>query len=217
MKAITLYDPWGSLMSIGAKVNETRGCRTSHRGDICIHVAKADHGCSDEVAQAAVKAFQSRGIVPQPVFGCIVAVVDLWDVQPSEKFFRGSLFNRGQHAELVQAGRIPLFDEELMFGNYAPGRFIYRTRNLRRLATPVPCRGFQCVGWTAPPDIAAKVQAQLPRQCSFGAATSNRCQQPPTHVSTFQGRRSEQMFWCAEHHDGLLQDPQTPGHGFEKL
>lgn len=40
MKAITLYEPWASLMAIGAKVNETRPSRTRHRGDICIHAAQ---------------------------------------------------------------------------------------------------------------------------------------------------------------------------------
>ena len=153
MKAITLYDPWGSLMAIGAKVNETRGCRTTHRGDICIHVAKADYGCSDEVAQAVIKAFQSRGIVPQPVFGCIVAVVDLWDVQPSKLFkTKGSM---------IWPGEFEVSEEELQFGNYDSGRWIYRTRNLRRLTIPVPCRGFQSIGWTVPPEVEAKVRAQL--------------------------------------------------------
>lgn len=150
MKAITLYDPWGSLMSIGAKVNETRGCRTSHRGDICIHVAKTDHGCSDEVAQAAIKAFQSRGVMPQPVFGCIVAVVDLWDVQPSEKFY----------CEPPTTDPFCITKEEFTFGNYHAGRFIYRTRNLRRLVKPVPCRGFQSIGWTVPPEVEAQIRAQ---------------------------------------------------------
>jgi hypothetical protein len=31
MKAITLYEPYASLMRIGAKINETRGQRTNHR------------------------------------------------------------------------------------------------------------------------------------------------------------------------------------------
>ena len=34
LKAITLYEPWASLMAIGAKRNETRPCRINHRGDI---------------------------------------------------------------------------------------------------------------------------------------------------------------------------------------
>jgi len=153
MKAITLYEPWASLMAIGAKANETRGSRTAHRGDICIHAAKADVGFSDVLAVAAISAFRSRGFNFHLNFGCIVAVVEIWDVQPSEAFTF-----QGMDKMFLQ---IPLTSEEKVFGNYAPGRFIYRTRNLRRLKTPVPCRGFQCVGWTVPADVEAKIKLQL--------------------------------------------------------
>ena len=51
--------------------------------------------------------------------------------------------------------------DAVAFGNYGFNRWIYRTRNLRRLKTPVPAKGMQCVGWTVPPDVEAKVLAQL--------------------------------------------------------
>ena len=44
---------------------------------------------------------------------------------------------------------------------YGFNRWIYRTRNVRRLAVPVPCRGAQSIGWTVPPDVEAKVRSQL--------------------------------------------------------
>ena len=158
MKAITLYEPWASLMSIGAKVNETRGCRTSHRGDICIHAAKTDHGTPEDLIPAILKAFQTRHTQPHPdSLGCIIAVVDLWDVQPSSRFAVGST----ARPEFSGTGGIVISDEEFAFGNYGDGRFIFRTRNLRRLKTPVPCRGFQSIGWTVPPEVEAKVRAEL--------------------------------------------------------
>jgi len=155
MKAITLLEPWASLMAIGAKVNETRGVRTSHRGDICIHAAKVAPEFSQEVFNATVKAFRSRNLEPDPrTNGCIIAVVELWDVQPSENF------QVSEFASL-RSNEIEISSEEWGFGNYAHGRWIYRTRNLRRLETPVPCRGYQSIGWTVPPDEEVKVRAQL--------------------------------------------------------
>jgi len=146
LKAITLYEPYASLMAIGAKRNETRGCRTSLRGDIAIHAAKKDYGCSEAVGYAAVKAFRDRGLEPSPdTLGCIVAVVNLYDVQPAERVYPTSSA------------------EELAFGNYLCGRWIYLTHTVRRLAKPVPCRGYQSIGWTVPPDVEAKVREQLPR------------------------------------------------------
>jgi len=146
LKAITLYEPYASLMAIGAKRNETRGCRTSLRGDIAIHAAKKDYGCSEAVGYAAVKAFRDRGLEPSPdTLGCIVAVVNLYDVQPAERVYPTSSA------------------EELAFGNYLCGRWIYLTHTVRRLAKPVPCRGYQSIGWTVPPDVEAKVREQLPK------------------------------------------------------
>ena len=146
LKAITLYEPYASLMAIGAKRNETRGCRTSLRGDIAIHAAKKDYGCSEAVGYAAVKAFRDRGLEPSPdTLGCIVAVVNLYDVQPAERVYPTSSA------------------EELAFGNYLCGRWIYLTHTVHRLAKPVPCRGYQSIGWTVPPDVEAKVREQLPR------------------------------------------------------
>jgi hypothetical protein len=153
LKAITLYEPWASLMAIGAKRNETRGCRTTHRGDIAIHAAKARINVSDAVADATIRAFTTRGGVNMS-FGHIVAVVDLWDVQPAEKF--GTI--KTSDREFIQ-----LSEEEFMFGNYngGCGRWIYRTRTLRRLTHPIPTRGYQSIGWTVPPDVEAQVREQL--------------------------------------------------------
>ena len=40
MKAITLTQPWASLVALGLKKIETRGWRTDHRGPLAIHAAK---------------------------------------------------------------------------------------------------------------------------------------------------------------------------------
>ena len=146
LKAITLYEPYASLMAIGAKRNETRGCRTSLRGDIAIHAAKTDHGTPESLVPLIINAYRDRGLVPSPdTRGCIVAVVDLYDVQPAERVYPTSSA------------------EELAFGNYLCGRWIYLTHTVRRLAKPVPCRGYQSIGWTVPPDVEAKVREQLPK------------------------------------------------------
>ena len=40
MKAITLWQPWASLIAVGAKTIETRGWATNYRGPLAIHAAK---------------------------------------------------------------------------------------------------------------------------------------------------------------------------------
>lgn len=140
-------------MAIGAKINETRPRKTKHRGDICIHAAmKLDIEVSDTVQSLVDKALNEKDPFGPTSYSCIIAIVELWDVLPSEDFSN----------ETFDDGKIGLSYEEYLFGNYAPGRYIYRTRNLRCLKNPVPCRGFQCIGWTVPPEIEAKVIAELP-------------------------------------------------------
>jgi hypothetical protein len=141
-------------MAIGAKVNETRGRRMEYRGDLCIHAGKANSSFSAELAEATLADFHKRGLRLRPgTQGCILAVVELWDVQPAEHFATG----RGW----FERDLIPLTAEELLFGDYRDGRQVYRTRRLRRLQTPVPCRGAQALGWPLPPDVEAAVRAQL--------------------------------------------------------
>lgn len=41
VKAITLHQPWASLIAVGVKTIETRGRRTSYRGRIVIHAGQA--------------------------------------------------------------------------------------------------------------------------------------------------------------------------------
>lgn len=154
LKAITLYEPYASMMRIHAKVNETRSTRTSHRGEIAIHSAKRSPAPPDEVIDKAIHAFHRRKMDPYFTHGQIICLVDIYQVRFSEDFVRHDLAD-------VPAGMVHLPDEESYFGDYSPGRFIYRTRNLRVLKEPVPARGMQCVGWTVPEDIEKQVRAQL--------------------------------------------------------
>lgn len=40
LKALTLHQPWASLVAVGAKTIETRSRRISHRGPLAIHAGK---------------------------------------------------------------------------------------------------------------------------------------------------------------------------------
>ena len=42
MKAITVIQPWASLLAEGAKLYETRSWKTNYRGEILIHAGKKD-------------------------------------------------------------------------------------------------------------------------------------------------------------------------------
>ncbi|MCH9637772.1 MAG: ASCH domain-containing protein [Gammaproteobacteria bacterium] len=140
MKAISLWQPWASLMAVGAKRFETRSWSTKYRGPLAIHAAKRFQRherelCGFEVFRLALEAggYESPDDLP---LGALVAVVDLTDVLPTAPtLFEGFTFSA----------------RELTFGDYTPGRFAWKTENLRRLETPIPFRGAQGLFEVPPP------------------------------------------------------------------
>jgi activating signal cointegrator 1 len=133
MKCLSLWQPWATLMEIGAKRNETRSWETLHRGPLAIHAAKkwtrelSTIACAGPFSAALLRQddvlYISEALRRIP-FGCILCVVDLID------------------CVRITATNAPAGDE-YAFGDYTPGRFMWHTANLRRLPTPIPYRGAQ--------------------------------------------------------------------------
>jgi len=129
MKAITIWQPWASLIAIGAKEYETRSWSTNYRGPIAIHAAKKEPMINGlpEIIQKAVRAvfhkrYGSRLVDPTPT-GCIVAVAELVEV-------------------IRTKDHLPSEQEE-MFGDWSPGRFAWKFANVTILSNPTPVSGRQ--------------------------------------------------------------------------
>lgn len=134
IKCVSLWEPWASLMAVGAKRNETRSWPTSYRGPILICASKKRIPELPELLN--LPAFK-RGLSPlrQPgdrivkdllgrlSFGMAVAVVDLVDCV---------------RAESVES--FPFDERE--FGDYTPGRWAWITKSVRRVE-PFPITGHQ--------------------------------------------------------------------------
>jgi hypothetical protein len=138
IKAVTLWDPWGTLVSLEEKLYETRSWATSHRGPLAIHVAQRWPAGHIRVLQQApfLSVLSKHGFVTRGDFslGCVVAVVDLTAVYRTEDM------------------RASLGEQELAFGNYSNGRYAWKLANVRRLPEPVPARGAQQLWWWDVPD-----------------------------------------------------------------
>jgi hypothetical protein len=150
VKALTLTQPWATLVAIGAKRIETRSWSTNHRGLIAIHAGKAmPRECrAFAYADPAGQALNDAGILlggdcAELPRGAVVAIARLVAVvctdnvidQPDE-FFGG----RG------------LLPHELAFGDYSAGRYAWVLDRVVALSTPVPCKGALGL-WTVPADI----------------------------------------------------------------
>lgn len=133
MRAISLWQPWASLVACGAKRYETRSWSTPYRGPIAIHAAKKWSAELEAVARsepfAAALGIDSTTTLSlgSPVrlpLGAIIAVATLARVE------RITIDNT--HG---------LSDAEREFGDYTPGRFRWLLEDVRPLSEPFPCRG----------------------------------------------------------------------------
>lgn len=131
MKALTLWQPWATLIAIGAKTIETRSWGTDYRGPLAIHAAKRpmrDGEITATMTRAlALAGYESLTELPM---GAVVCVCDLIEVFPTAQL--------ELPAPVEQIG-VP--DSEYDFGDLSPGRFGWRLANVRALAPPVRCPG----------------------------------------------------------------------------
>ena len=116
--ALSLWEPWASLMAVGAKTIETRSWATRYRGPLLICASKN----RSEATLADDSDFGRALGSTQLAFGHAVALVRLYDCEAT--IWTGA-----------PSG-------ERMFGDYSAGRFAWCTDQRRRLR-PFPVRGSQ--------------------------------------------------------------------------
>jgi hypothetical protein len=146
MKALTLTQPWASLVIIGAKKIETRSWSIRHRGLLAIHAAKGFPAGFSETDAAALcftkpfrKALMDGGIEAfgQLPRGAVLGVVELKDVKPiADDLYPHSMFGPDEC-------QLPPDEPERSFGDYRPGRFAWLLEVLKRFDEPIVARGAQ--------------------------------------------------------------------------
>lgn len=139
MKAITLYQPWATLVAVGAKKIETRSWYTKYRGQLAIHAAKSypKKLKALENWEPFKSALYPDNIYTYPCFscGCIVAICNLVDCM---------LITSSHMVSMRMSIGIPLPSEpEFSFGDYTPGRYAWILEDIKRLPKPIPARGRQ--------------------------------------------------------------------------
>jgi len=145
MKALTLYQPWATLIAIGAKRIETRSWSTNYRGPLAIHAGKNtdfirgrgkyyicdEHPFCDVLIKAGLFLFENPfpGAIP---LGCIVATCELVDcILMDEKFLSEPVYCLGwsvQHPEVA-------------FGDFRLGRYAWMLNKVKLLPEPIPAKG----------------------------------------------------------------------------
>ncbi len=126
VKAISLWEPWASLMRCGAKSIETRSWSTPYRGPLLICAAKRKMRPEEQwfLRDLRIRFGDEPTIqlLGDPLYGQAVCLVDLYTCRKTETF--------------------AISDLERVCGDFGPGRFGWMTRNLRTFE-PFGIRGAQ--------------------------------------------------------------------------
>ena len=156
MRALTLTQPWATLVAIGAKTIETRSWGTDHSGPIAIHAAKGFPREARDVCQIApfAEVLKAGGVgaIGDLPLGVVVAVAHLHTcfrfTEETERWLR----SRSAHQ------RLPA--HEVDFGDYTPGRYGFKFVRVQALAKPLACRGMLSL-WHVPLEIERAIAEQL--------------------------------------------------------
>lgn len=167
MKALSLWQPWASLLVHGKKRVETRGRALNHRGPLLIHAAKKwdgslQRGCLLPPFRSALAMFGVPGnghnwtpadLDAQRVgwgmpFGAIIGCVEVVRCGPTHHVCTTPKGFPNNHPPRFEDGSdghewLVISQDEWEFGNYGPGRFAILCENPVAFAKPIPYRGSQ--------------------------------------------------------------------------
>jgi hypothetical protein len=141
MRGLSLWQPWASLWALGIKKNETRSWATNYRGLVAIHVAKKPIKDTLDQLPKETRSYIRRLIGSKSgeyftheylPLGCILGYGELVDCHLMTPEFI--------------AQQTP---QELLLGDWQPGRFAWEVENVKLLAEPMPYKGMQGL-WRVP-------------------------------------------------------------------
>lgn len=125
VKAVTLWQPWASLIAWGEKQYETRSWGTAYRGDLAIHAGKH----LERYSSFWHELYSKYDLINVPL-GMIVAVVRLETVIRMDRNLIAMVSN-----------------QEYSVGNWEEGRWAWLLTDIRPLAEPILAKGKQGL-WT---------------------------------------------------------------------
>jgi len=125
MKAISLIQPWASLIAAGAKEIETRSWGTAYRGDLAIHASKGYRKGGKKGFAELLEEWPFNTVLP-----------------PGYDYPRGYIVAT---CKLIDCIKITGYDlpglVEQHFGDYMPGRYAWYLDEVMVLDEPIPAKG----------------------------------------------------------------------------
>ncbi|MFF5994262.1 ASCH domain-containing protein [Lysinibacillus sp. KU-BSD001] len=135
MKAITIKQPWATLIALGEKKFETRSWQTKHRGSLAIHAGKSvDKEACDDIEIKLALAKHGITSYKQLPIGAVIATAEMVQCHGITKDWC-----EFGVAETDKGAKIE--GDEYWFGYYEEGRYAWELANVKVLEEPVPAKG----------------------------------------------------------------------------
>ena len=132
MKAITLIQPWATMIAVGAKTYETRSWSTSYRGMIAIHAGKSQKYPPSGVLAVMREANVDPLTLPYGKIVCVGFLTDCIEM------------------DMALIARQTVMESAL--GDWQMGRFAWKLENIKVLQIPFAVNGSQRLWNWQPPD-----------------------------------------------------------------
>jgi hypothetical protein len=123
MWAITIMQPWATLIASGARKYDIRTWGTHRRGAVLIHAGVTYRDLQRELAMS-------------PAFACLLR--EHAASRLANEFPRGVLLGTADLTDCLLADQVD--PAELALGAFRPGRWAWRFDNARLLPSPIPLR-----------------------------------------------------------------------------
>lgn len=133
MKAITIKQPWATLIALGEKKFETRSWQTKYRGPLAIHAGKSidKDACEDSWIKGVLQEHGITSYKDLPT-GAVLATVELVDCYKVEATLAYvSVLSKGKSVDGL----------EVAFGDYTEGRYAWELADLHVLTNPIVAKG----------------------------------------------------------------------------
>ncbi|WP_042472845.1 ASCH domain-containing protein [Bacillus ndiopicus] len=132
MKAITITQPWASLIALGEKQFETRGWSTSYRGKIAIHAGKK---VNEEAFEDFKAIFKRHGITSakELLTGAVIATANLVECH--------KVTNEDHENDIAMTDGPKISGQEYRVGDYSPNRYAWELDSVQHLPKPIPAKG----------------------------------------------------------------------------
>lgn len=128
MKALTIWQPWATLIACGAKHFETRDWSTEYRGKLAVHAGKRWNEdllttCYKDPFRDVLRGtkYERPSNLPRGKILCVTRIARIWKAEELPRHY--------------------LNEFEEAFGNFSHGRYAWQLDVGRRLDPPLPARG----------------------------------------------------------------------------